>query len=95
MFFIEWSLGNEIQEGAGGSGYAERADKLIKWAKEADDTKTLTIGSNAVKRGDWEQVSIGDKLTKAGGTSGTNYSDGASYDKIHKEHLDWKLYGSE
>ena len=92
---IEWSLGNEIQEGAGGSGYAERADKLIKWAKEADATKTLTIGSNAVKRGDWEQVSIGDKLTKAGGTSGTNYSDGASYDKIHKEHPDWKLYGSE
>ena len=46
---IEWSLGNEIQEGAGGTGYAERADKLIKWAKEVDDTKTLTIGSNAVK----------------------------------------------
>ena len=92
---IEWSLGNEIQEGAGGTGYAERADKLIEWAKEADDTKTLTIGSNAVKRGDAEQVSIGDKLTAAGGTSGTNYSDGASYDKLHKEHPDWKLYGSE
>ena len=92
---IEWSLGNEIQEGAGGTGYAERADKLIAWAKEVDENKTLTIGSNAVKRGDAEQVSIGDKLTKAGGTSGTNYSDGASYDKIHKEHPDWKLYGSE
>lgn len=92
---IEWSLGNEIQEGAGGTGYAERADKLIQWAKEVDPTKTLTIGSNAVKRGDSEQISIGDKLTKAGGTSGTNYSDGASYDKLHKEHKDWKLYGSE
>ena len=92
---IEWSLGNEIQEGAGGTGYAERADKLIKWAKEADATKTLTIGSNAVKRGDWEQVSIGNKLTAAGGTSGTNYSDGASYDKLHRDHPDWKLYGSE
>lgn len=92
---IEWSLGNEIQEGAGGTGYAERADKLIKWAKEVDAMKTLTIGSNAVKRGDSEQISIGDKLTKAGGTSGTNYSDGTSYDKLHKEHKDWKLYGSE
>ena len=92
---IEWSLGNEIQEGAGGSGYAERADKLIAWAKEVDENKVLTIGSNAVKRGDWEQVSIGDKLTEAGGTSGTNYSDGTSYDNIHKAHPDWKLYGSE
>ncbi|MFR5556957.1 MAG: glycoside hydrolase family 2 TIM barrel-domain containing protein [Coprococcus sp.] len=45
---IMWSLGNEIQEGAGGSGYNTKAANLIQWTKEVDDTRILTIGSNAL-----------------------------------------------
>ena len=32
---IMWSLGNEIQEGAGGSGYDEKAAELIQWTKRS------------------------------------------------------------
>ncbi|MDD7732755.1 MAG: cell wall-binding repeat-containing protein [Firmicutes bacterium] len=92
---VMWSLGNEIQEGAGGSGYAAKAPDLIRWAQEADDSRNLTIGSNAVKNGGWEHVQIANLLTAAGGASGTNYSDGWSYDRLHSNHPDWKLYGSE
>lgn len=96
---IMWSLGNEIQEGAGGSGYAAMADKLIEWAQEVDTTKELTIGSNAVKNAvgnaNNEHIQIGNKLTAVGGTSGTNYSGGASYDALHSTYPDWYLYGSE
>lgn len=94
---VMWSLGNEIQEGAGHDGYKEKAPELIKWAQEADKTRMLTIGSNAVKgEGEnGEHTDIANQLTKVGGASGTNYSDGASYDKLHNAHSDWKLYGSE
>ena len=95
---VMWSLGNEIQEGAGGSGYAKKAPDLIKWAQEVDKTRMLTIGSNAVKKtdgGQIEHINIADQLTNVGGASGTNYSSGGSYDKLHNEHKDWKLYGSE
>lgn len=96
---IMWSLGNEIQEGAGGSGYAAMADNLIAWAQEADTTKKLTIGSNAVKNNvnnaNNDHIQIGNKLTAVGGTSGTNYSGGASYDALHDKYPNWYLYGSE
>ena len=92
---IMWSLGNEIQEGAGGSGYDEKAAELIQWAKEVDDTRILTIGSNAVKNGGYEHVQIANQLTEVGGASGTNYSGGASYDNLHRLYPKWNLYGSE
>lgn len=92
---IMYSLGNEIQEGAGGSGYAAMADNLIAWARAIDTTKPLTIGSNAVKNGGGEHIQIGNKLTAVGGMSGTNYSGGASYDSLHRAYPDWFLYGSE
>ena len=94
---IMWSLGNEIQEGAGGSGYKEKAPELIKWAQEVDKTRMVTIGSNAVKNegASGEHTNIANQITEAGGASGTNYSGGSSYDKLHKNHPEWKLYGSE
>ena len=97
---IMWSLGNEIQEGtSGGSGYDEKAAELIQWAKEVDDTRILTIGSNAVKNAvgnpNNEHIQIGNQLTEAGGTSGTNYSKGNSYDSLHSKYPKWNLYGSE
>ena len=92
---IMWSLGNEIQEGAGGTGYATWADSLIEWCQETGTTKILTIGSNAVKNGDAEQCSVADKVTAAGGVSGTNYSNGSSYDALFNSHANWIIYGSE
>ena len=95
---IMWSLGNEIQEGAGGSGYNTKATELIEWTKEVDDTRILTIGSNALKKSANERrehVDIANQLTAVDGASGTNYSNGASYDSLHKEFPQWNLYGSE
>lgn len=93
---IMWSLGNEIQEGTGVyTGYAQKAKDLIKWTKEADSTRMATIGSNDVKNGGADHVNIADQLTEAGGSSGTNYSNGGSYDNLHNAHPNWKLYGSE
>ena len=34
-------------------------------------------------------------MTEAGGTSGTNYSKGNSYDSLHSTYPEWNLYGSE
>ena len=77
---IMWSLGNEIQEGAGGSGYDEKAAELIQWTKEVDDTRILTIGSNAVKgavgNANNEHIQIANQLTEVGGASGTTIQKG-------------------
>lgn len=93
---VMWSLGNEIQEGTGiYTGYKGKAKDLIKWVQEADPTRMATIGSNDVKNGGADHVDIANQLTKVGGASGTNYSGGGSYDRLHSNHPDWKLYGSE
>lgn len=92
---IMWSLGNEIQEGAAANDYDEKAPDLIKWAKDVDTTRELTIGSNKVKE-HWQDMNqIADLITEAGGVSGTNYSDGTSYDELRRRHPNWKIYGSE
>ncbi|MGN0334093.1 MAG: sugar-binding domain-containing protein [Lachnospiraceae bacterium] len=92
---IMFSLGNEIQEGAGGTGYNTMCRSLIQWAREVDTTKLLTIGSNAVKNGGSEHIDIANQLTAVGGVSGTNYSNGSSYDNLHAAYPNWYLYGSE
>lgn len=95
---IMWSLGNEIQEGAGGTGYHAKSKELIEWANEVDTTRPLTIGSNAVKNGDQEQINVANELTNNSvnkGVSGTNYSNGNSYDFLHRQYPEWYLYGSE
>lgn len=94
---IMWSLGNEIQEGNYKSGFLERTPNMIKWAQAVDKTRELTIGSNAVKNEgvNGEHSKIADKITEAGGVSGTNYSDGNSYDRLRNLHPNWKIYGSE
>lgn len=92
---IMWSLGNEIQEGAGGTGYAAKAPDLIRWASEIDQDRPLTVGSNAVWRDDAEQCQVADLLTEAGGLSGTNYSGAVRYDQLRQKHPTWTIYGSE
>lgn len=96
---IMWSLGNEISEGASEGGYYDISKNLIKWAREVDTSKPLTIGSNRVKgaigQTNNEHIKIANDLTAVGGMSGTNYSGGSNYDALHQAYPNWFLYGSE
>ena len=94
---IMWSLGNEMMEGISGSvsDFPATSAKLVAWTKAADSTRPMTHGDNKIKA-DWrESNTMGDNLTANGGVVGTNYSDGANYDKIRTDHPSWAIYGSE
>ena len=94
---IMWSLGNEMMEGISGSvsDFPATSAKLVTWTKAADSTRPMTHGDNKIKA-DWrESNTMGDNLTANGGVVGTNYSNGANYDKIRTDHPSWAIYGSE
>lgn len=93
------SIGNEIMEGTDWSSlsrYPSVAESLIKWAREVDTKRWLTIGDNII-RYDYvdELIDIDDKVNKASGMVGLNYTEGERYDKIHKDYPDWVLWASE
>ncbi len=93
------SIGNEIMEGTDWSSlslYPNLAASLIKWAREVDSKRWLTIGDN-ILRYDYvdELIDIDDKVNKASGMVGLNYTEGGRYDKIHKDYPDWVLRASE
>ena len=94
---IMWSLGNEMMEGISGSvsGFPATSAKLVAWTKAADSTRPMTYGDNKIKANWNESNTMGDNLTANGGVVGTNYSDGANYDKIRTDHPSWAIYGSE
>lgn len=94
---IMWSLGNEMMEGISGSvsGFPATSAKLVAWTKAADSTRPMTYGDNKIKANWNESNTMGDNLTVNGGVVGTNYSDGANYDKIRTDHPSWAIYGSE
>ena len=94
---IMWSLGNEMMEGISGSvsGFPATSAKLVAWTKAADSTRQMTYGDNKIKANWNESNTMGDNLTANGGVVGTNYSDGANYDKIRTTHPSWAIYGSE
>ena len=94
---IAWSLGNEITEGTSGNeaNYVAQTPILIEWAKEADDTRPLTIGDNRLKNGNANFTQIQNDLTESGGLVGVNYTDWQTMKNFHQEHPDWKIYGSE
>ena len=94
-----WSLGNEVQEGAGGvltQAYADNQKKLIDWTLKLDTTRPATRGDNVLKG-----IKIGipktmmNDMTTANGTVGLNYCSGNDYDTLHNSNPNWKLYGSE
>lgn len=95
---IMWSLGNEVQEGAGNldQQYADIQAKLITWAAEADDTRPVTRGCNVIK-GQTSDIAADmmDSLSEAGGVAGFNYNSGDQYDTQHKANKDWFIYGAE
>ena len=94
---IMWSLGNEMMEGISGSvsDFPATSAKLVAWTKAADSTRPMTYGDNKIKANWRESNTMGDNLTANGGVVGTNYSNGANYDKIRTDHPSWAIYGSE
>ncbi len=94
---IMWSLGNEMWEGTGGynAGYKTAQDNLVKWATELDTTRPVTTGDNKLKEKKDGSVPLATALNGANGVVGMNYASGKQYDIIHKEHPEWRLYGSE
>lgn len=96
---IAYSLGNELMCGtnqAKRKEYPKIARKLIKWAREIDKKRYLTIGDNSLRDGyDPILVEIEEVLTKNKGLVGLNYCDGEKYDQIHKDYPHWILWQSE
>ena len=93
------SIGNEIMEGTDWSSlgkYPDLANKLIKWVREIDPYRLLTIGDNII-RYDYidELLEIDNRINEAFGMVGLNYTEDKRYDKIHKDHPDWVLWASE
>lgn len=95
---IMWSLGNEVQEGAGSlnQNYADIQAKLIAWTQELDTTRVVTRGCNAIK-GNTSGISVEmmKSLSNADGAVGANYNSGNQYDTLHNTFGDWIIYGSE
>lgn len=91
---IMWSLGNEMTEGTSGIGNFQQVQKnLIGWAKAVDATRPVTTGDNKMKDGKTDLNPAG--LAEVNGIVGFNYMDANRYKDVHREHPDWKLYGSE
>lgn len=95
---IMWSLGNEVQEGAGSLNdqYANIQANLITWAQGIDTTRPVTRGCNVIK-GQTSGIAaeMMDSLSKARGAAGFNYNSGDQYDIQHQQHPDWFIYGAE
>ncbi len=87
---IMWSIGNEIYD----THADERGQELTRWlmglVKEHDPrgNAPVTIGSNYMP---WENARKCADIVKL---AGYNYAE-RYYDKHHKEHPDWIIYGSE
>ena len=92
---IMWSIGNEVQEGAGSLNqqYADVQADLIRWAQELDTTKLVTRGDNVVKGNtSGTAYDIMNTLAEAGGVVGLNYTNGSQYDSQHAASPDWIIY---
>lgn len=88
---IMWSMGNEIWETKEEYGL-EIAKNLIRWTKEIDDTRYVTIGENAFINGYEEGITS--KIMDLFDVVGLNYGE-RSIEGIEKNKNDWKIYGAE
>lgn len=87
---IMWSIGNEIPDTVESAHGQEITAYLLKEVQRHDPKKhaPVTIGSNYLK---WDAAAACTELTDL---AGYNYSE-YLYEKHHKEHPDWVIYGSE
>ncbi len=94
---IMWSLGNEIFEGLDGSAktsdYPKHAQNLIRWVKEVDTSRPVTIGDNRRSTGDDVPGQVMEVINKEGGIVGFNYAQEEQIAAGHEKG--WKMYGSE
>ncbi len=84
---IMYSIGNEIREQGDADGF-KIAQYLTDICHLADPTRPTTAGFN-----NWENA-IKNGLAAAVDIPGWNYKP-QFYEKIHKEHPNWMVYGSE
>ncbi|WP_073998459.1 sugar-binding domain-containing protein [Anaerococcus urinomassiliensis] len=96
---VMYSMGNEVIEGTARirrSEYPAIMQNLVKWAKEVDPTRFVTMGDNQLKDGlAGDIVDQANIITDAGGIVGLNYAGGNRYDTIHSSYPNWTLFGSE
>lgn len=87
---IMWSIGNEIPDTVESAHGQEITAYLLKEVKKHDPKKhaPVTIASNYLK---WDHAIACTELVEL---AGYNYSE-YLYEKHHKEHPDWVIYGSE
>lgn len=87
-----WSIGNEIGETDHSYGI-DQAEKLMRWVKEVDQTRYVTIGENKFswsKNLEANHAKIADKIDIVG----LNYAEGNA-DYLHENKPQWKIYGAE
>lgn len=85
-----WSIGNEIYDTHADDHGQEITRRLMGYVRENDpeENALITIGSNYMP---WEGAQkCADIVKMAGYNYGEKY-----YEKQHKEHPDWVIYGSE
>lgn len=87
---IMWSIGNEIYDTHADEHGQELTCRLKELVEKYDFKKnaSVTIGSNYMP---WENAGKCADIVKL---AGYNYSE-KYYEKHHKEHPDWVIYGSE
>jgi beta-galactosidase len=87
---IMWCIGNEIYDTHAGERGQELTRNLMGWVHYHDPRGNagVTLGSNYMP---WENAQKCADIVKL---AGYNYAE-KYYDKHHKEHPDWVIYGSE
>lgn len=80
---ILWSLGNEI---TGESNYPTVAQNLIKWVKEMDTTRQVTLGENSYPKNTNNYLGQVVKIIQDnGGVIGFNYLKNSNYHGLYSE----------
>lgn len=99
---VMWSIGNELPTGCTGEGasnaqatYPDIAADLIKWIRDIDATKPITMGDNQPtwNSGDF-RTNIDNQLAAADGVVGLNYYP-TQYESKHNQQPTWPLVGTE
>lgn len=87
---LMWSIGNEIYDTHADESGQEITRRLIEYVREFDpkENASVTIGSNYMP---WENAQKCADIVKL---AGYNYAE-KYYQKHHKGHPDWIIYGSE
>lgn len=86
-----WSVGNEIWETSEDYGL-EQAANLVKWVKEIDQTRYVTMGEDKF-RFDLENENF-QEIADLLDIVGINYAED-NFALIREKHPHWKIYGSE